>query len=59
MFECEEKILVRVFPPTKFFSNKATERLFNLLEHLSTQADGLYNCVAHWPQRFPSVVGVF
>ena len=48
-----------MLPPTKFSSNKATERLFDLLEHLSTQAGGLHSCVAIWPQKFPNVVVVF
>ena len=43
MFGCEEQNLERVLPPTKFVSNKATERLFNLLEHLSTQAYNIGN----------------
>ena len=42
MLGFEEKTLGRVLSPT----NKATERLFNLLEHLSTQAYGLSSCVA-------------
>ena len=40
MLGCEEKTHGRVLPPTKFFSNKATERLFNLFEHLSTKQMG-------------------
>ena len=39
MFGCKEKYLGRVLPPTKFFSNKATKWLLNLLEHLSTQSN--------------------
>ena len=39
MLGCEEKNFGKVLPPTKFFSKKATEKLFNLLEHFFTQAD--------------------
>ena len=39
MLGCEEKNLGRGLPPAKFFSNKAIERLFNLLKHIFTQVD--------------------
>ena len=56
----KEKILGRALLPTKFFSIKATERSFNLLEHpFSTQADSLCSFIATWPQRLPGIVGVF
>ena len=45
MLGCEEKNLERVLPSTKLFSSKATERLFNLLEHLSTHSDCLWSGV--------------
>ena len=45
MLGCEEEDLGRGLPPAKFFSNKAIERLFNLLEYLFTQARGWYSCV--------------
>ena len=60
MLGCEEKTLRRVLPPTKLFSNKATGKLFNLIEHFSTQANCLcsYLC-SYLASKMPYAMGVF
>ena len=49
---CEEKNFGRVLPPTKFFSKKATEKLFNLLEHFNIQAN--HFVVVYLASKIPS-----
>ena len=57
MFGCKEKYLGRVLPPTKFFSNKATKWLLNLLEHLSTQSN-VY-AIVYLASKMPLCCGCF